>query len=43
VAIVEAGMMTMDPAMLPHLLAPGGQTFYSALVEDRLRLPSHDG
>ena len=43
VAIVEAGMMTMDQAMLPHMLAPGGQTFYGALVEDRLQFPSRDG
>ena len=43
VAIIEAGMMTMDQAMLPHLLAPGGRTFYSASVENRLQLPRHDG
>ena len=43
VAIVEAGMMTMDQALLPHLPAPGGRTFYSALVDDRLPLPRHDG
>ena len=43
VAIIEAGMMTMDQALLPHMLAPDGQTFYSALVEDRLQLPRQDG
>lgn len=40
VAIIEAGMMTMDAVMLPHLIqGPERKTLYQSLVDHQLALP----
>jgi hypothetical protein len=39
-AIVEAGMVTVDQVMLPYLITDGGKTLYLAMVERHLALPA---
>jgi hypothetical protein len=39
IAIIEAGMATVDEVLLPYLLAPSGRTVYEEFVAHRLALP----
>jgi hypothetical protein len=38
-AIIEAGMVTLDEVMLPYLTEPDGRTLYQVMTERRLALP----
>lgn len=40
VAIIEAGMASLDEVLLPYLLAPSGRTVYEEFANQRLALPA---
>lgn len=40
IAIIEAGMASMDEILLPYMLAPTGRTVYEEYLDSRLLLPS---
>jgi hypothetical protein len=37
-AILEAGMVTLDEVMLPYALGPSGKTVYQEITADQLKL-----
>jgi hypothetical protein len=41
-ALVEAGIVPLDQAMLPYLVGPGGRTVYQVFRDQKLSLPGPD-
>ena len=42
-AIVEAGLATLDQVMLPYMIVRGGRTMYESMVESRMALTDESG